>query len=159
MRSLLKKQKIPALVVLLAFLAPASLLGQEALVLASREETLINRFAEGVLTEAYGRLGIKVSFAAYPGARSVLEADQGRADGEVARLESILQHYPNLQKVSVPLFHTELSAFIHKDFSKPITGWDSLMDCRTTTILGFKYVQDKLAGSTLDVVEDSQTAI
>lgn len=154
-----QKRKWSLLVLLLAVLVPAPSFAQEQLVLSSREGTLTNRYAEGLLKKAYGRLGINVIFASFPDARSVLEADQGRADGEVARLESILKHYSNLRKVPVPLFYGELSAFTHKDFNGPINYWDALDGYRVTTILGFKYVQDKLADKPLDVVGTSLEAL
>ena len=131
----------------------------ETLLLSSREETLTNRFVEQVLTDAYGQIGINVEFVNYPSARSVLEADLGRADGEVARLESVLEQYPNLRKVPVPIFYSELSVFMHKDYKIDISGWSSLDGHAVTAIRGFKFVEEKLSNNSPRIAKSSLIAI
>lgn len=131
----------------------------ETLVLSSREETLTNRFAELVLSEAYTRLNINVEFALYPGGRSVVEANEGRADGEVARLDVVLSQYTNLRKVPVSLFHSELSAFVHDGYKVDISDWQSLEGHTLTTIRGFKFVESKIADKPHKIVRTSAEAI
>lgn len=151
---------------LLTFIAFVSLvwttpgLADETLTLATREKALTNRFAEQVLTLAYERLDIKVEYIRFPGARSVLEADKGNADGEVARLEKVLDRYKNLLIIPVPIFHSELTAYVHAD-SETIdaSSWQSLKQYTVATVRGFKLVENSLAGSGLVSVPTSANAI
>lgn len=129
------------------------------LVLSSRETPLVNRYAEGVLKEAYGRLGINIEIALYPDAQSVVEANAGRTDGEVVRLKAVLKNYPDLRIIPVPLFESDLSAFVHADGSFKIDGWGSLKDYRLATIDGFKFVKNKLADHSPMIVENTTEAI
>lgn len=138
---------------------PATSAAGETLVLASRADTLTNRFAEQVLTEAYARLNMKIKFAIYPDARSVIEANAGRADGEVARLGTVLNRYQNLKKIPVPIFHSELSAFVNKEYKYRISDWKSLRNYSLTTIRGFLFVQNKLADFSPRIVGTSADAI
>ena len=157
MKFLFKRFLLTALVV--GFSWSGSSLAAETMVIATREETLTNRFAELVLAEAYGRLNINVEFVTYPGARSIIEANNGRVDGDAVRLETVLKQYTNLKKVPVPLFYAELSAFVHKDYKSNISDWDSLDGRSLTTIRGFKFVEQKLAGQSMRIVKTSAEAV
>ncbi len=144
---------------LMGLMWTSSSLANETLVFASREKTITNRFAELVLSEAYARLNINIQFALYPDARSVQEANEGRADGEVARLESVLKRYTDLRKVPAVLFHSELSAFVHEGYEVDISDWSSLHAYSLTTVRGFEYVQNKLGGKSSRVVTTAAQAI
>ena len=138
---------------------PHLALAQPSVVIASRDTTLVNRFVEDVLTKVYARLGIQVTYKLFPGAQSVTEANQGRADGEAARLQTVLGDYPNLRLVPVPLFMSDLSAFVHADTPADIDGWDSMAHYTTTTIDGFKFVKNKLAPYNPMIVQTTQEAV
>ncbi len=154
---LLKRFLFMALAVVYSW--PGYSMAAETMVLATREETLTNRFAELVLVEAYGRLNINVEFIKYPDARSVIEANNGRTDGEVVRLETVLSQYTNLKKIPVPLFYTELSAFVHEDYEYNISDWDSLGRYSLVAIRGFNFVEQKLAGKLTRIVKTSFEAV
>lgn len=132
---------------------------KQEFIIASRQETLVNRFGESVLKELYGRLNIKVQFVYLPGAQSIVEANAGLVDGEVSRLETVLASYPNLRLVPVPMFMSDLSAFIHKDSTIQIDSWQSLAGHKTTTIDGFKFVKSKLAAYDPVIVDTSKQAV
>lgn len=131
----------------------------DTLVLSTREDTLTNRFAERVLTEAYARLNISVTFERYPGARSVVQADKGLADGEVARLDTVLKRYTNLSKVPVPLFYSDLSAFVYGGGDVELASWRSLNGAHVATLRGFRFAIDRLEGANLELVKTSVDAI
>lgn len=140
-------------------LCPSASLAEETLIIASRENTLTNRYVESVLVEAYGRLNIGVEFVQYPDARSVIAANDGYADGEAARLEAVVANFPNLTLVPVPLFHSELSVFFHRDYDVDISNWGSLAEYSATTIRGFEYVKEKLSGQKLRIVKTTVEAV
>jgi len=128
-------------------------------VLATRDHVITNRLAESVLTEAYSRAGIEIKFAPYPGARSVVEANAGHADGEVARLAFVLKKYQNLVKVPVPIFYSELAAFTHSEHPIDIKSWNELAGHTVTSIKGFKLVEEKLSNQPLKLVKSSEDAV
>lgn len=132
---------------------------QDELVIATRENAITNRFAEHVLKTAYGRLDVPVRFQVYPDARSIIEANNGRADGEMARLEPMLKQYTNLRKVPVPIFYSELSAFVSRDQNFVITDWTSLGGLSLASVQGFKYVQIKIAAHNPRIYHSSDKVI
>jgi len=138
---------------------PALSVAAEPLVLATRDHVITNRLAESVLLEAYDRAGIDMKFVPYPGARSVIEADAGRADGEVARLAFVLKEYKNLIMVPVPIFHSELAAFVHSKYPTQIENWEALRGFSLTAVKGFKLVEAKLSGHPLKLVKSSEDAV
>lgn len=145
--------------VLIGFQWGAPARAGDTLVLATREGALTNRFAEHVLTEAYARLNITVTFEPYPGARSVVQADKGLADGEVARLDAVLKRYANLRKVPVPLFYSELSAFVSGGGDLELASWQSLDGTHVATLRGFQLAIDRLSGADLELVKTSVDAV
>lgn len=151
--------------VLLALLLVASTtlvspaLAVDTLILATRSEALTNRFSEQVLTEAYARLNIEVEFVRYPGARSVVEANKGNADGEVARLSVVLKTHKNLRPVPVPLFYSELSAFVRDGYQGDLTSWAALDGSTLATVRGFELVENNLKDQNLTRVDTSEIAI
>ena len=154
MKSMLKYVLIA---VSLAVVSPA--FAAQTLVLATRSEALTNRFSEQVLAEAYARLNIKVEFVRYPGARSVVEANKGNADGEVARLSAVLKNYKNLRHVPVPLFSSELSAFVRDGYASDFKDWSSLNGEVLATVRGFKLVENKLKDQNLTRVDTTENAV
>lgn len=69
---------------------------------------------ESALREAYGRLTPpwKTEFVAMPAARALVESNQGRMDGETARIAGLEAEYANLHCVAVPLYINTNSAFV-----------------------------------------------
>ncbi|MEG3619132.1 transporter substrate-binding domain-containing protein [Magnetovibrio sp. PR-2] len=137
----------------------ADVRAKNELVIATRDKAITNRFAELVLKKVYASLGIPVRFQVYPDARSVMEANKGHADGGAARLSVVLNTYQNLRLVPVPLFYSELSAFVRSDYALDISDWESLGQYRLATVQGFKLVQDKLADFSLHTFSTSQEVI
>lgn len=158
MKSAFKKALLALLLISSSTLA-SPILAADTLVLATRADTLTNRFSEQVLTEAYARLNIKVEFKRYPGARSVVEANKGNVDGEVARLNTVLKNYKNLRQVPVPLFYSELSAFVRDGYQGDLSSWAALDGSALATVRGFKLIENKLEGQNLTRVDTSESAI
>ncbi|MFC1672898.1 substrate-binding periplasmic protein [Pseudomonadota bacterium] len=145
--------------IIFVLLCPVPSWAAETLVIASRENTLTNRYVESVLVKAYARMDIGVEFVHYPDARSVIAANDGYADGEAARLEAVVGNFPNLMLVPVPLFYSDLSVFFHQGYDINISNWESLAGYSATTIRGFEYVKKKLAGQKLKVVKTTAEAV
>ena len=77
-----------------------------------------------VYQEVFRRINARVSFVEQPLKRSSVEANEGRIDGEPARIFSYAETFTNLLRVEEPLFYMEVLAYA----SSPLTlnGWESL---------------------------------
>lgn len=59
--------------------------------------------AEDSLKTAYKALGYSITFIELPNRRALADANSGKVDGEMARVEEIELNYPNLVRIPVPL--------------------------------------------------------
>ncbi|MCP4162415.1 MAG: amino acid ABC transporter substrate-binding protein [Deltaproteobacteria bacterium] len=85
------------------------------------------RFVYLVYTEAFRRLGLKMTYKHIPAKRISLMVDDGLVDGELARIFSYGDQHPNLIRVEEPAFSTSIVAFTINPTIK-LEGWNSLRD-------------------------------
>ena len=65
---------------------------------------------ENLLEDAYGRIGVAVEFVYLPGLRDLDKTNHGELDGSGLRTDIVVEKYPNIIKVPVPIFTTSLIA-------------------------------------------------
>jgi len=65
-------------------------------------------YVKETLAEAYAKLGMAIEYVEMPRQRSLVEANQGRIDGELARIDSIGGEYKNLVRVDFPLYSFDI---------------------------------------------------
>lgn len=82
-----------------------------------------NNLAERILSKAYNELAIEIEVLLVPTRRGLPLAEQGKVDGELLRL-NILQDYPDLIMVKVPLFLSEGRLYANQ----PNTDINSILD-------------------------------
>lgn len=131
------------LLLFIMLISAAPSIADDLIILTSRDNSPLNAITESVVDEAYRRIGKKVKFERFPGNRSILMANSGKADGEVSRLRFVIKKYQNLRVVPVPVFHSELVA-LTKNPAIKINGWESLTPFRTVAPGSFKLVWNKL---------------
>lgn len=86
------------------------------------------RLAELLYTEAFGRLGFRFELYSVPIERALLEADAGRMDGDVARIEldeAQAAQYPHLVRVPEPVYQMKLAAYA-VDPTLHVNSWADL---------------------------------
>jgi uncharacterized protein (TIGR02285 family) len=115
------------------------LLGQRPTVTIS----MINRdgthaMVEEVLTEAYKRIGYKAQFKLLPGKRSLEEANQGKTDGDTARITGTEKDFPNLIQIPTPLVNFQANVFT-LSVKKEIKDWSDLKGLRIGVVRGVRY--------------------
>lgn len=82
--------------------------------LLKSHETQETKVMLGLVANAFSALNIDVTYRYRPDKRSIIEANSGVVDGELARIESIVDLYPNLVVVPEELATTKLVAFALK---------------------------------------------
>jgi polar amino acid transport system substrate-binding protein len=90
-----------------------------------------------VVREAFRRIGHDVRFVLEPTKRSIHNANLGIYDAHYLRTASVLDTYPNLVLVPVPIKSTDYVAIVKRD-DIDINGWDSLKDYVVGYPLGWK---------------------
>ncbi len=83
----------------------------QALTLSGIENSISNILTGQIITEAYRRIGVKVSIQYLPAARALAMSTLGRTDGEISRIFNIGERHKNLVRVPVPYLHLKVKAF------------------------------------------------
>ncbi|MYN01147.1 transporter substrate-binding domain-containing protein [Pseudoduganella sp. DS3] len=107
--------------------------------------------AEQIVREAYRRLGINLVLHHLPGERSLVQANDGKMDGELYRKLGMEREYPNLVIVPVPLQIYEIVIF-SRGTSFVVSGWDSLRPYTLGFVRGIKIVQENTHGMKIEAV-------
>jgi hypothetical protein len=79
-----------------------------------------------ILQRAYKNLGYELEIVALPFARSLLAADNGEFDGEVARLPHIEESAKHLIRVPVVVNLTEYVPYVLDGTTVDLTSWDKI---------------------------------
>ena len=133
---------ILAAMVLVALIAPPSVNARDKLVFATFENAGMTLVQEPVMREAYRRLGYDIEVRQFPGERSLLMADRGIVDGELARLETVRGMYGNLIMVPAPI-HEIKDVVLTKNADFNPAGWESLKPYTALSLRGYKYFEGK----------------
>ncbi|XLZ68781.1 transporter substrate-binding domain-containing protein [Massilia sp. SR12] len=107
--------------------------------------------AEQIMREAYRRLGINLVLHRLPGERTLIQANEGKMDGELYRKLGMEREYPNLVIVPVPLQTYEIVIF-SRGTSFVVNGWDSLRPYTLGFVRGIKIVQENTHGMKIEAV-------
>ena len=89
-----------------------------------------------VLREAYRRLGCEVRFEYYPGNQSLIWANQGISDGDVARIAGT-EDVTDLVRVPTPVYQIEQVAFT-KSVKRPVKQWGDLKGLSIGVVEGIR---------------------
>ena len=109
-----------------------------------------------LLTEAFQRLGHRVTILSEPAERSLVNANFGKQDGDAFRIGGISTLYPNLIQSTVPLYQNEFSAFSNKPIPA-FSGLENLDAMRIGIVRGHKILEQKTTRLNVQKVNDPET--
>jgi len=124
-----------------AFAEPAA----EHFIISMPAGSPLEGFARQEFSEAYHRLGIDVTFALVPSARSLAMANEGASDADAGRTAEVGARFGNLVRVPSTIIEMDYRA-ITRDRKLAVTGWDSLKGHRICSLLGDKLIESRTAG-------------
>jgi polar amino acid transport system substrate-binding protein len=113
--------------------------------------------SELILRDAYRRLGRQLMVHQLPGERSLLQANDGKMDGELYRKFGLELEYANLLIVPVPLLTFELVVF-SRGTPFAVKGWESLRPYTLGFMRGNKVAQQNTKGMKTEQVPTMQQA-
>ncbi len=112
--------------------------------------------SDGILTEAFRRIGIPMRIVNLPSERALINADEGTDDGNFVRIAEINKFYPNLIQVPEDLLKFEFVVFSKRRNFKP-AGWDSLKPYNVGIVRGWKILEENIKGTkSLTEVKDER---
>jgi hypothetical protein len=90
------------------------------------EGTPLYKRAALIYTEVFRRLNIKLLLEYHPLERSSIEVNEGRADGESARIHAYGKSFHNLIRVDETVFPMKVVAYKRDPSMPDLSGWESL---------------------------------
>lgn len=113
------------------------------------DPTLFHYTSTNVLRTAYASLGYDLLFIPLPARRSLIWANNGFSDGEMARVTGLEDYFPGLLRVPVPIAQEKVIVIANEEFSKPIKTWKELDRYKVGIIRGFHKAELEIDNSRL----------
>ncbi len=114
---------------------------QPLTVASSVNNSAMTRMIEHRLKTAYQTLGYQLRVQYLPAGRSLIMSNKGEFDGELFRIKSITEEYPNLLRVPVALTQLELFAFVREPAAIDFQHWQQNEKLRIGYVRGFKMAE------------------
>ena len=125
-------------------------------VLSYSPGTLFHQLVKNRTRDVYRRAGLKAEFKPVPHNRSLVSANAGTVDGDVGRVPSIEETYPDLRRVNVKLMDLKGAVYTtHEDIR--FYSEDLLEQYRVGCVLGVRWTKKKMEGITITTTKDYQT--
>ncbi len=124
---------------------------------SSVNSSAMTRMIEQRLKTAYQALGYQLKVQYLPAGRSLMMSNKGDFDGELFRIQSISEQYPNLLRVPVVLTQLELFAFVRQPAAIDFQQWQQNKKLRIGYVRGFKMAeQNPCRGQKMAVTTTAQ---
>jgi polar amino acid transport system substrate-binding protein len=75
------------------------------------EDSLVSDISERIVTEAFARAGVPLTFRRLPLPRSLEAANDGEIDGDLHRIADVVARYPNLVQVPTPINRIDIVVY------------------------------------------------
>ncbi|OGR36024.1 MAG: hypothetical protein A2051_02655 [Desulfovibrionales bacterium GWA2_65_9] len=136
---------------LLLLVLPVCAKGAETLVLntAARAPRSLpdgNGPQDHIVKEAFHRIGVEVSIITQPPERGLINADEGRIDGDCWRVAGHSEQYPNLVMVPEPVDVATIKAFT-RDPALAVATWADLKPYNVAYLNGWKILDASVHGT------------
>lgn len=99
---------------------------------------------ERILTEAYDRLGYDIAIERVPAQRALVMANSGQVDGEAGRVPVIELLNPKLIRVPTSIYTNTIVVYARGVNADTSRGWDALVPFSVASVIGYKFIEQKL---------------
>ena len=147
------------LIVFAAVLLHAPAWGTQRLTIAVVDRSLqLEAVSRALLTEAYKRIDIDVSFKEVPAVRALYEANEGLVDGDLQRIDGLSARFARLAQVRVPINEFD-AVVITRDLRFAPDGWSSLAPYTIGYHRGIVIFEKRTAGMHVDPAPSNELVL
>lgn len=114
------------------------------------------------IKRALDTLGYDLQIMHNPGLRSLAMANSGVVDGELIRIRSVSNDYPNLLLVPVPLIHASVGLYTHRRHAESTQSWQNFSATRFAAVKGMMLLEklpEKFAATPIIYAQGYQQAV
>ena len=102
-----------------------------------------NGFYDLIVKNMFQSINVKAKTVLLPSQRSLINANQGVDDGNIARIKGLEKKFPNLIRVPEKIIDFDFVAFT-KNNNLKVKSWDDLIDYNVSYINGWKFFEKKV---------------
>lgn len=135
------KQWIAVIVFAVLFSTFSNRLFAESYQFAVAANTIDTVVSEVIIKKAYKMLGHEIHIIRLPPKRALEDANSGIYDGDVQRIFSVEEHYPNLIRVEPAINFINGTGFILKGSGIKAANWQELKAYKVGIILGIRFAE------------------
>ncbi len=139
--------KLLFILILNAFIPALSYAESAISITSGRGEPFVNSqqngFYDQIVKQMFQRINVKAKTTTLPSERSLINANTGIDDGNIARIKGIEKKYPNLIMLPEKIIDFEFVAFA-KNKQLKISNWASLQTYNVAFINGWKVFEKKV---------------
>ena len=104
--------------------------------LAVAANTIDTVISEVIVKKAYEMLGHQIEIIRLPPKRALIKSNSGDYDGDVQRIHSVADTYPNLIRLEPSINYIHGAGFVLKGSKIDVNSWQDLGEYRVGIILG-----------------------
>ncbi len=97
--------------------------------------------SEVIIQKAYEILGHDIQIVRLPPKRALEDANSGIYDGDVQRIFSVEEHYPNLIRIEPAINYINGTGFVLKESGIKVSSWQDLRTHKVGIILGIRFAE------------------
>lgn len=101
-------------------------------------------FYNKLSVEIFRRLNIRHEYISLPSARSLINANQGVDDGNIARIQGMEKKWKNLIRVPESVIEWEFTAYGRDNFQLTVDGWQSIKPYAVGIVRGWQIYEKNL---------------
>lgn len=135
------KQRIALIGFAILFSLLPNRLFAENYTLAVAVNTIDTVVSEVIVKKAYEMLGHNIQIIRLPPKRALEDANSGIYDGDVQRIFSVEEHYPNLIRIEPAINYINGTGFVLKGRSVKAATWQDLKKYKVGIILGIRFAE------------------
>ncbi|MGL1904167.1 MAG: transporter substrate-binding domain-containing protein [Fibrobacterales bacterium] len=118
----------------------------------------IVKMGEELVSYIYDLLGYEIVVKRLPAKRALQESNEGMVDGELGRVEMIMNNYPNLVKIDEPLTLIAISVFTRKNETR-FCNLDSFSQSNVGIARGLVTIEDMTIGMKRSITNSIVSAL
>ncbi|MDF1644005.1 MAG: transporter substrate-binding domain-containing protein [Pseudomonadales bacterium] len=142
---------VPRFIIICLFGALPSVLFSKPILVLSAPDIISNYLhrdghqglVDEIVKEALDRIGYDLKVTVFPAERSLIMANLGYVDGELARTLAIEQQYKNLIRIPSVIYHAEFVIFSSENV-EPINDWHELSSKSVGLVIGMKMIEQNV---------------
>ena len=125
-----------------AGMAAPQAVAADTFVITAVNKTGASAVAAKLLADIYRRAGLNLQIDVLPAPRASLTALSDKADGELIRIASYGQTYPQLLRLDPPFYRVSVRAYAQRARAVSVQSRDDLKHYSLASIRGMAYVQE-----------------